>query len=99
MADMSLPAGGFAALAGLFAVLAAGAAGWYVLARRGRSNHDLKAVRTLLDQGNWRAALLLARRLRPAPAAPPEPWHEEQVRLEGECLYAASEAALRGGQF
>src|SRR5436190_889693 len=99
MADIWLPAGVLAALAGLFAVLAGGAAGWYVMLRRGRSNHDLRDARALLDEGNWRAALDLVQRLRPAESAPPEPWHEQQVRLEGECLYAAAEAALRAGRF
>lgn len=99
MAAIWLPAGVFAALAGLFAVLAGCAAGWYVLLRRGRSHQDLKAVRAFLDEGNWRAALELAQQQRPAESAPPEPWHEEQVRLEGECLYAAAEAALRAGKF
>jgi tetratricopeptide (TPR) repeat protein len=99
MADFLLPAGVFAALAGLFAVLAGASAGWYVMLRRGRSNPDLREVRTLLDQGDWRAALDLVQRQRPAESAPPEAWHEEQVRLEGECLYAAAEAALRAGRF
>src|SRR5262245_52693351 len=99
MADMWLPAGVLAALAGLFAVLAAAAAGWYVVLRRTRSNPDLGEVRTLLDTGDWRAALELVQCQRPPESAAPEPWHEEQVRLEGECLYAAAEAALRSGRF
>src|SRR5437763_346498 len=45
MADFWLPAGVLAALAGLFAVLAGGAAGWYVMVRRGRSNQDLREAR------------------------------------------------------
>src|SRR5262245_40078479 len=99
MADFSLPAGVLAALAGLFAVLAGASAGWYVMVRRARSNLALRDVRALLDQGDWRAALELVRRQRPAESAAPEPWHEEQVRLEGECLHAAAEAALRAGRF
>jgi tetratricopeptide (TPR) repeat protein len=99
MADILLPAGVLAALSGLFAVLAAGAAGWYVIVRRARSNQDLRIVRTLLDEGNWREALQLVQCQRPAESAAPEAWHEEQVRLEGECLYAAAEAALRAGRF
>src|SRR5687768_280194 len=99
MADIWFPAGVLAALAGLFAVLAGAAAGWYVLVRRARSNLELRAVRALLVEGNWRAALALVQRQRPAESAPPQGWHEQQVRLEGECLYAAAEAALRAGQF
>jgi len=99
MADIWLPAGVLAALAGLFAILAGASAGWYVMVRRGRFNQDLLEVRTLLDRGDWRAALELVLRQRPAESAPPEPWHEQQVRLEGECLYAAAEAALRAGRF
>jgi tetratricopeptide (TPR) repeat protein len=99
MADIWLPAGVLAALAGLFAVLSGVAAGWYVLVRRAKSNEDLQEVRALLDEGNWRAALDLVQRQRPAESAAPEAWHEEQVRLEGECLYAAAEAALRAGKF
>lgn len=100
MADMVHPAGLLAALAGLFAALALGAAGWFLVSRRRlRPARALIAARDRLDRGDWSAALQLAQRLRPLESAPPEPWHEEQVRLEGECLYASSEQALRAGRF
>src|SRR5206468_547805 len=48
---------------------------------------------------DWQGAMQLAQSLRPAESAPPESWHEEQVRLEGECLHGAAEAALHAGQY
>src|SRR5438034_9701945 len=99
MADMSLPAGLLAALAGLFAVLAGGATAWYLLLRRSRPTRALADVRGLLLKEDWQGAMQLAQSLRPAESAPPESWHEEQVRLEGECLHGAAEAALHAGQY
>ncbi|MFL6117738.1 MAG: hypothetical protein ACJ786_41265, partial [Catenulispora sp.] len=88
-----------AVTAGLVAAGAvAAAAGWAVVRLRG-PQYALRAARRALDRGDHAAALALVRRRRPAPNAPPKPWHAEQWQLESECLYAAAEAALRDRRF
>jgi tetratricopeptide (TPR) repeat protein len=99
MAPVGLLAVSGGLAAGLvLAIVLAGAGATWLVARLGPERR-LQAVRRRLDRGDHRAALELVRRLRPKPAGPPQPWHGEQRFLEGECLYAASEAALRERHF
>lgn len=87
-------------VAALFAAGAVAAAGWWPLRRsRSRTERDLDVARQKLDAGQWSEALELTKKHRPDEAAPIEPWHEIRRLLEGDCLIAGSEAALRESRF
>src|SRR5262245_21266829 len=93
---VAISAGLTAGLVG--AVVLAGAGGVW-LAPRLRPGRRLPTGRHRLNHGNHAAALELVRRLRPQPSDPPQPWHADQRLLEGECLFAANDVALRERRF
>lgn len=85
---------------GLLGAAALAAAGWFVRARLlQRPERRLAAARNALDRGDWSAALNEVRRLSPAAGAKQATWHDSRRLLEGECLEAAGEVALRENNF
>jgi tetratricopeptide (TPR) repeat protein len=85
--------------AGLVAVAAVAAIGAWVAVWLRKSDNTLRLARRAIERGDQRTALALLGRIRPAASATSRPWHAEQRHLEGECLYAAAEIALRDRQF
>src|SRR5262245_60251741 len=81
----------------VIALVAAVAGILFIVRRGGTPERALADARARLDRGDWAGALDAARRV--TPGASPQPWHDTRRLLEGECLVAASEAALRARQF
>ena len=71
---------------------------WQLYAPGPRRRRGLKRVRTKLQQGFWQEALEHVGRLRRI-GLPSQAWQKRFDQAEGECLHAASAAALKEHEF
>ncbi len=85
--------------AGLVAVATVATIGGWVALRLRGGESILRQVRRAIERGEYHNALALLNRIRPSASATARGWHAEQRHLEGECHYAAAEAALHDRRF